>query len=1204
MKRTYISTMGMALVLSVAPCWFSSSMLRAQTQQQTVVKSKVTLSLKNASVKTFFSEMKRQTGLDFMCSADLAKRMRPITLNVKNADMSQVLSDVLGAQNCEWTRKGYIVMVTQQVAKKLTGYRLLKGTVKDEDGEAVVGAFVKVAGTDIQTVTDANGYYQVRVPADRCQVTYVYLGMDTSSYHLAAGEGNATHHVVMTSNNELKDVVVTGYQTISRERATGAYSIISKEDLAKRHSTNLADALDGLVPGMQSQDDGRGGKKFTIRGTSTMNANKTPLVVVDGYPIMDNNDVDYKLSSNPNLTALERINPDDVESITVLKDAAAASIWGARSANGVIVITTKKSKKKNAVEVEAGTQFSIGAKQNVQHLTNLATSRQTINYQKWIFQNNYLGDEYTPILDNINNCVSPSEVLLYQGLLWGTMSEDEMNAQLDKLAQLDNRKQLSKYMLKTPVVSKTHASVNANVGGWNTRASLQYEHEEGDFIGRHDNTWKADWQNSYQFNKMFTVNVGLNLVNSNRHSSQITYSALANLAPYEMLVNEDGSYATNWSPSFNSHVLGTLYDWSGFSYHDMSYNLLQEARNRRNRINNTQMRTQIGLQVNIIDGLQFNSKFQYETSRYTSTNFNSEESFYVRNRVNYYTPVDDNLSAAGLSAIPMGAISSEGKGKNHSALFRNDLSLDKVFGEKHAVSAVIGNEISNYYYTSWTLPTLYGITATSAGVQGQTGYFDTYDQSTSAIDGVAAEGKEHLTDTWNHNRYVSFYGNASYMYDERYGLSVSARSDASNMVTSEAKYRWSPLWSVGAMWNINNESWLKDNKTVNRLTLRATYGKNGNAPTISSARTTINTQDGNLDNFTGLYPGSISDYGNPTLRWEKTAILNLGLDFSLFNNHLFGSVDYYNKKSTDVLGEVSIASVNGTSYATFNNAAIRNNGIEVSLGTQGSAGDFGWGANLSWAYNKNKVTKLYIEASNVSDFMNNTYIPDYPIGSIFTFEYGGMENGMPTIVDNDGNKTPISDMSVYMDEPGKWMRYQGTTVAPHTAALNLDVSWKNLTLSAFLNGRFGGKMRMPKFNYTTLDYYGMRTNLSAMVGDLMDGVGNVIAAPSHSMPLPTVDGEGNPLGVYDYAYWSFYYNALNTSVESSDYIYLSEIDLNYSLPKSLFKSSSWVKSVDVYGKLENVGLIWTANSKHYNPEYLPGSWEPQLTFTIGVNVKF
>ena len=1202
MRKNYFPMMTMALALSVLPCWTSGSVAVAQSPQHSTIKSTVTLNLKNASINTFFSKMKQQTKLDFMCSADLAKQFAPITVSATDKDAAQVLDEILGKQGCQWTRKGDIVMVTRKA--KAHGKRLLKGYVKDEDGEPVLGAIVNVDGTEIQTVTDANGYYQIQVPASHCKVTYRYLGMNSTTYSLAASGANATHHVTLTSNNELNDVMVTGYQTISRERATGSYTIIKKEDLEKRHAGNLADALDGLVTGMQSQDDGRGGKKFTIRGTSTMNANKTPLVVVDGYPIMDNNDADYKLSSNPNLTALERINPDDVESITVLKDAAAASIWGARSANGVIVITTKKGKKKNSVEEEGGTQFTIGSKQNVHHLTNLATSSQMINYQKWVFQNNYLGDEYTQIMDNINNCVSPSEVLLYKGLRWNTMSESEMNTELQKLASLDNRKQISKYMLQTPLISKTHASVTANVGGWDTRASLQYEHEDGDFIGRHDNTWRADWQNTYKLNKIFTFNVGLNLVNSNRHSSQRTYSDLANIAPYEMLLNADGSYATNWNAGYNSDILNTLYDWSGFSYTDMSYNLLQEARNRRNRINNTQMRTQVGLQINIMEGLQFNSKFQYETSRYTSTDTNTEESFYVRNKVNYYTPVTEDLQAAGASALPMGAIVSEGKGKNHSALFRNDFSLDKVFGGKHAVSAVLGNEISNYYYTAWTLPTLYGVTATSAGQTGATGSFDTYDQSTGTIDGVPAEGEAHLTDTWNHNRYVSFYGNASYMYDERYGISLSARSDASNMVTSEAKYRWSPLWSVGTMWNLHNEGWLKDNKFVNRLTLRLTYGKNGNAPTISSARTTINTQSGLVDEFTGLYPGSISDYGNPTLRWEKTAITNVGVDFSLLNNHLYGSVDYYNKKSTDVLGTVSLASVHGTSYGTFNNAAIKNNGIEVSLGAQGNVGDFGFGGNINWAYNKNKVTELYIEAADISSFMNSTYIPGYPMSSIFTFQYGGMENGMPTILDTDGNSYPISDMSVYYMEPEKLMHYQGTTVAPHTVSLNLNVSWKDLTLTAFFNGRFGGKMRMPSFNYTTLDYYGMRSNLSAQVGDLMDASGNVVATPSHMLPLPTVDGEGNALGTYDYMYWSFYYNNMDINIEKSDYIYLSEIDLNYSLPKSLFTGKKWVKSVDVFGKLENVGLIWAANSKHYNPMYMPGDWEPQLTFTIGANVKF
>ena len=285
---------------------------------------------------------------------------------------------------------------------------------------------------------------------------------------------------------------------------------------------------------------------------------------------------------------------------------------------------------------------------------------------------------------------------------------------------------------------------------------------------------------------------------------------------------------------------------------NMNYNLLQEARSRNNRISNTQGRIQLGLELDIIDGLQFNSKFQYEKSRFHNDDTNSEASFYTRYRVNYLTPGDLMGNALGTSVLPAGDIVINREGKNHSTLFRNDLSLNRTFGEKHAVAAVIGNEVSNYYFESWTNPYRYGVTATSAGITGQPGHFDTMDGSTSTIYGVPAEGKKYVVQSWNHNRYVSFYGNASYMYDERYGLSASARSDASNLITKEAKYRWSPLWSVGVMWNMSNEKWMKDKTPFNRLTLRLTYGKNGNAASSSSAFTTVTTESEYVDEYTGL----------------------------------------------------------------------------------------------------------------------------------------------------------------------------------------------------------------------------------------------------------------------------------------------------------------------------------------------------------------
>ncbi len=1166
---------------------------------QTAADKPVTFSLQKAGVKTFFAEMKKQTGLDFICSSELVRQLPLVTVNVKDVPAKRVLSDVLTQLGCKFTIDGSIVTITHR--DRSGRIRRIQGMVRDDQGEPLLGAIVRVKDGSEQVVTDMDGHYVINAPTGACQLEYAYLGMLTHTADFAQGTADLRQNVRLVSDNRLGEVVVTGYQTISKERATGSYSIVKKDDIQKRHTSSLSKALEGLVAGMQGNDDGRGGKTFTIRGVNTMNADTQPLIVIDGFPIMDNPSEGAK--SNPNMSAMERINTDDIESITFLKDAAAASIWGARSANGVIVITTKKGRKgEKKWNIEASTQLSIAKKQDVAHLTDLATSQQMINYQRWMFEKDMVSGGYTRNMDNLYRSMTQSELAFYQGMNWGTISTEEMNRQLSAYAALSNRQQIKDNLLKSPIQSKTNVALSGGIGNWGTRFSAEFTHDEGDFIGSRDNTWKLDWQNDYRLNKHIAFSLGLNLMNANRHSSVMSLSNIAELSPYEMLLNEDGSYASNFHSSYNSDVLLSMFDWSGFSYKNMNYNLLQEANTRQQRTTNTALRTQVSMQIDIIDGLRFNSRFQYESSRYKRRQTNSEESFYTRYQVNYYTPGDLSGTALGQSALPKGSIIVNGRGRNYSSLFRNDITFDRVLAEKHAINAVVGNEISNYHYESWTNPYLFGVTANSEGQVGQTGYFDTMDASQSTISGVPAQGKEHVVDSWNHNRFVSFYGNASYMYDERYGLSVSARSDASNLITSEAKYRWSPLWSIGAMWNIANESWLKESDLVNRLTLRLTYGQNGNAATTSSARTTIKTESSYPDEWTGVYPGSIYDYGNPTLRWEKTAITNVGLDFSLFNNHLFGSVDYYYKKSTDVLGQVAIAGVNGTTYATFNNAEMLNKGLELTLGANGTFGDFSVSGTLTYAYNKNKITKLYTEASNLSDFLNSVYIPDYPISPMFTFEYGGVKNGVPTLLDTEGTHYDLNDFSIYYLPWQQVLHYQGTAIAPHTAGLNLTVGWKSLTLSAFVNGRFGHKMTMPQFTYDYISEWSPKTNVQAEIAELMDASGKVITNPSGHLPLPTVDDEGNPVGLMQYNAWSMYRNSLDITTEDASYIYLSEIDLNYQLPRK-WLGNGWVKDVSIFGKVENVGLLWTANSKGYHPEYLPGSYCPQPTFSFGASVR-
>lgn len=1189
-KRDYcyfVSKMGILLISILI-----SNVAMAQT------KNNVTLNLNNVSIRQLFNAIQKQTGYDYLISSDLAKQLPKISVKSQNEPVHQVLSRVFTPLKCKFEIQNGVISVFLEPSK--VRIRKLSGYVHDENGEPLIGVPIRIDDSKVITITDNSGHYSLNVPTKSCNICFSYVGMQTVYMNLEAGKNTVHQNIILHDNTNLDEVMVTGYQTISRERATGSYSIINKDELQKRHSTDVSSALDGLVAGMQGEDNNRGGKNFTIRGTGTFLADANPLIVVDGFPIMNNSS--NGAAKNPNLNALERINPDDIESITVLKDAAAASIWGARSANGVIVITTKKGKKGQPFSVDINSQLSISNKQNVRYLTNYATSAQTINYQRWAFENGMIGEEYTGNISDLYNSISPSLVLLYKGYRWGAMTKEEMNKQLAVLAALDNTKQIKDKLLQTPIQSSTSATISGGINNWTTRASIEYIYSKGDFISRQDNNWKIDWNNNYRFNKHAALNIALNLVQNNRHSSQKTLSDISELSPYEMLLNDDGSYATDYHNTYNSDVLGN-FNWKGFTYSDMNYNLLQEARTRLAHNVNTQFRTQVGLEIDILDGLQFNSKFQYETSHYHLLDTNQEESFYTRMAINNYTPGDGEGNAIGNSSLPAGAIIIDEKGDNDGLLFRNDFSLNKTFNAKHDVAAVLGNEVSNYWYRSHIDPYKYGVTKTSSSVKAPYGFVPTMDGSESAIPGVPDKGKKYVSQTWNHNRYVSFYGNISYMYDERYGISVSARSDASNLITSKAKYRWSPLWSVGGMWNLNNESWLKKNPVLNRLTLRLTYGQNGNAASSSSARTTINTSSSKIDEYTGRYIGTIFDYGNSSLRWEKTAITNLGIDFSLLNDAFYGSIDYYYKRSKDVLGNVAISSVNGTSNAVANNAEITNHGIEITLGGNQTLGAFILGARLTYAYNKNKVTKLNSDVSTLSDFLNATYVQGYSMSPMFRFTYGGLKNGIPTVVSKDGTKYSIDNTSIYFMSWKDFLSYKGTSVSPHTASLNLSLGWKTLTFNAYFNARFGGKIQMPTFNYEYPDLYSGKIIPSSEISSLMNADGSVIKNPYKVIPLPTVDDKGNTIDIYTYSVYSQYSSSMSMNVESAAYIYFSELDLDWNIPKKWIKNLPF-KGINVFGKLENIGLLWAANSCNYYPEYIPGNYKPALTFSIGANVKF
>lgn len=1102
-----------------------------------------------------------------------------VSANLKQDNVEQALRKVLGGKPFSIKRNGEFLIITKtsQEPDKKTEERIVHGHVTDEKGTPLYGASIIVEGTSNGTITDLKGEYSLKANVQDKTLLVSFVGMKSRKINL--GKGNKYNIVLEEDRNLLNDVVVTGYQTLSKERATGAFGTIKEEEIEKRHVSNISNILDGMVTGVQGSSDSRGGKEYKIRGIGTMHGNSTPLVVVDGFPITD-----IANSTSSELNAFQKINPNDVESITVLKDAAAASIWGARSSNGVIVITTKKGKKNEKLNVDVSMQTAISQKYKVSQITNRASSAEQIDYERKSFEHNWINGEFSGSSNELLAPITQSQMLLYQGLRFGTISEEKMNEGLSQLSMLDNSDQIKKYLLKSPINTQVNASVSVGGEKSNTYASVMFQNNVGGLYGENTNNYFVNFGNNFTFNKHIGINIGVNFQYVDDHQATFSVSDIASLSPYEMLLDENGNYLGQVQ-KYNNYVL-SQYPIDQFTYSDLSYNLLREARNTKAKQKSVLFRGHIGLDAMIINGLHFRSKLQYERNSYDYSKHYGTETFFVRDMVDFYTPYDMSTGIVGTSAIPNGAILTTRSGVTTSSIFRNELSFDRTFGERHAVTAIIGNEVQNTKVTAQSNPYIYGYnekTESSSTLASS---------KATSIEGweVSLPGTKFYR-SWNNNRYVSFFGNAAYTLDEKYSLSLSARSDASNMITSEAKYRWSPFWSVGGLWNINKEKFLKETKWINRLALRLTYGENGNSCPQSSARTTLNTNHSQADSYTGSEYAEIIDYGNPTLRWEKTATTNIGVDFALFGNRISGSLDFYDKHGSDILGNVDVAGANGTTKVIFNNAKMINRGVELSLNGNTDIANTGInvGLGINYSYNYNKVAKLENELTTVTDMLYASCVEGSPLYPIYAFEYLGMEDGIPYVSDGNGGKAALDDYNLMYGTNTKALKYMGSKLSPHTLGVSLEVNYHALSLMAIMNGRFGGKFLLPTFSYTPIDGYS-KTYVSAQYGEVLRG--------DQSLPsLPTTLND-----YYGYATWSTYTPYLDSRVANASYLYMQELTLNYRLPHTALQAIG-INEASAFVKGENLGLIWTANSQGYHPEFLPGSIKPTFTVSFGLKVN-
>lgn len=1054
----------------------------------------------------------------------------------------------------------------------------VNGTVMDENDEPLPGATVLVKGMATHgTATDVDGHFTLSVSDPNTVLMVSYVGMKTLEVKATAGRPMTIK--LENSDNRLNEIVVTGYQTLSKERATGSFDIIDRKQLEKA-TGNIASRLMGAAAGLASTQDLYGNPTFEIRGTSSFSVNSAPLLVVDGFAIEG---------------GFESINPNDVESVTVLKDAAAASIWGAKSANGVIVITTKggagSGNKNTVVNVDYSGFYKISPKMDLDYALSRVSSNDLIDYEIDTFDK-WGASTWWPTESDKYWGGSTVYTLLNEHRL-GHITEQEMNAGINRLRGVDNTDQIRKYVLQNPMVLQQNIGINVQTERSNTSLSVLYQNN-------HDH-WKGDSDNKYMVsvNNRTSVYKWLDFIfNGNFDYTDQKLDGLGGLpglASYENIYDENGNLNRYWTVS--KYYLDENVPMQNFPYSDWSWNPLDDMLNQKNRATKLNARAQVGLSFKIWQGLTFDSKVQYELIDQHFDDYMTEDSYTVRNTINS-TSTWDRATDRVTANLPVGGILDRSRQKYSVLTVRNQINFNHTFADKHSVAFVGGVETTDRHFQSYGYPRVYGYNDQTLTVGTLPGKGSVTNWQGSTVNLYTSYGLSNsFRDT--SDRYFSAFGNASYTYDNKYTVSGSYRTDASNLITDDPAYRYAPFWSVGAGWQIGKEKWLRELTWLNRLNVRVTYGYNGNVDKTTTFKPLVTTS-ASPNVVTGQYTGSIASYGNPTLRWEKTGTWDFGVDFNMFGSKLYGKIDVYNKLSEDLIAAREISAVNGTTSMKLNNGKIQNRGFEVELGsTMNITPNIAWTGTLRFSYNKNKVKSLKVAQHygyNLVDGGSGAWVEGEDMNTLWCYEYGGIKNAnagsetsphyVPTVLYENREQVGF-DSYLYGDGPSYCLN-MGTKVAPWNVSLGSTFRIYDFDFSFLLTGKFGHKFMRESFNYPAPT--GSRFDLNSKYYEIVNCDPNVFC------PQPMQDVEDR------YYFWDRFYPYLSYLATDASHIRVQEISLSYNLPKRI-TSKLGMKGAQVTVQTNNPCNIYF-NGWNEDPEYSKGSPRLQASYTFGLKLHF
>ncbi|MCO5287226.1 MAG: SusC/RagA family TonB-linked outer membrane protein, partial [Chitinophagaceae bacterium] len=984
----------------------------------------VSISGKNISLEKVFKIIKKQSEYVFFYDVDLLKKANPVTIDVTNQPVETVLKQVFHDQPFTWSVQNKTITVVSK-PRAISLFDSLKGdadmpvtievqgVVTDENGKPLEGVSVVIKGTNMGTSTNSSGFFSLKEVSENAILIFSMVGYFMNEVEVKS-RTNINVRLAISFEQQQEIVIAnTGYQKISRERSTGTFSKPKMETFKNRtNSLNILDRMDGLVPGLTLNKGGQGDYfPISIRGLTTVNGSSSPLFVVDGMVV----------------ESLSGINPIDIKDITILKDATAASVWGARAANGVIVLTTKDASG-DGFKFNYDVFYTFQGKPKIDVFPMLR-GEDYIKAIKEIYNTpGYISAGKTdwatintPDLIKGENPVAPHDYFFYGKS--ELIPDFYKNKTLEDLALMDNLAQMKELWYRSGLMGNHTLSLSANNMKYGIYASIGFTENYSSSPGSSDDSYSLNIRQDFRPLNRLKIYIITNAVYRNLKEKS-TISPDGRFIPYASFKDEHGN-GLDMSWLFRTDSLRRVYENQSEGISDLgklnlSYYPSLELNYGETGANTLKSRFLSGINIDLFRGLSFEGLYGGSLENTENHQFDDVRSYFNQleiGKMTIATPVVKNyLPTTGGKRSLFSTITKEWS-------IRNQLIYDKNWKDRYHQLTILGGMEVQQHYNSSVRSTVRGYdksmltyksidyVTTSAGIPNSI-------INTSGTYKINDQYIESINDT----RFISYYANGAYTFQKKYTLNASTRYDESNLFGKDVSAQARPVWSVGGSWKVSDESFFSNLKWIDRLLLRVTYGITGNSPLPGTGSSyDIIGQGFAWGVPSGLInANTIVTPGNTNLSWEKTNNFNVGLSFSILKSRINAEFDYYFKHTTNLLGNVPENPFTGFDFVFGNAGIIDNKGIEVSLTSINIDNKgFKWHSNLNLAYNKGKVVSLYnsLTASDAASLikpLTSAFYAPVRLGlrtgfqpfTLFAYRFAGLnDQGDPMIYLADGSIT-------------------------------------------------------------------------------------------------------------------------------------------------------------------------------------------------------